>query len=206
MGTEGEMIVEEQYFEGIRSKYTLSGSSFAPYIMFTGKAGTKNRIKPIAWYKQQETNKAGLKVTRSYPVYPSFVKIRYGSTNSPTSYVVYELIGYNMEATKAGNINYIPIYVAVNKKGYRYKGHVITEYGLYQGHMFNLMSIGVTSEDFINGNIVNLINKSKNLSEEQKKQYSLTFGKNFRSISTLPSYINLAISDMYGTISEQEDI
>ena len=205
MGTEGEMIVEEQYFEGIRGKYTLTGSSFAPYIMFTGKAGTKNRIKPIAWYKQQETNKAGLTVTRSYPVYPSFVKIRYGSTNSPTSYVVYELIGYNMEATKVGNINYVPIYVAVNKKGYRYKGHVITEYGLYQGHMFNLMSIGVTSEDFINGNIVNLINKSKNLSEEQKKQYSLTFGKNFRSISTLPSYINLAISNMYGTISEQKD-
>lgn len=206
MGTEGEMIVEEQYFEGIRSKYTLSDSSFAPYIMFTGKAGSKNRIKPIGWYKQQERTKSGIYVTRSYPVYPSFVKIRYGSTNSPTSYVVYELIGYNMEATKAGNINYIPIYVAVNKKGYRYKGHVITEYGQYQGHMFNLMSIGVTSEDFINGNVVNLINKSKNLSEEQKKQYSLTFGKNFRSISTLPSYINLAISDMYGTISEQKDI
>lgn len=205
IGTEGEMIVEEQYFEGIRGKYTLSGSSFAPYIMFTGKAGTKNRIKPIAWYKQQETNKAGLTVTRSYPVYPSFVKIRYGSTNSPTSYVVYELIGYNMEATKAGNINYIPIYVAVNKKGYRYKGHVITEYGLYQGHMFNLTSIGVTSEDFINGNVVNLINKSKNLSEEQKKQYSLTFGKNFRYIITLPSYTNLAISNMYRTIAEQED-
>lgn len=205
MGTEGEMIVEEQYFEGIRGNYTLSNSSYAPYIMFTGKAGSKNRIKPIAWYKQQEINKMGISVMRSYPIYPSFVKIRYGSTNSPTSFVVYELIGYNTKTTKAGNIEYTPVYVAVNKKGYRYKGHVITEYGLYQGHAFNLMSIGVTSEDFINGNIINLINKSKNLSEEQKKQYSFTFGKNFRYITTLPSYTNLAISDMYRTIAEQED-
>ena len=205
MGTEGEMIVEEQYFEGIRGNYTLSNSSYAPYIMFTGKAGSKNRIKPIAWYKQQEINKMGISVMRSYPIYPSFVKIRYGSTNSPTSFVVYELIGYNTKVTKAGNIEYTPVYAAVNKKGYRYKGHVITEYGLYQGHVFNLMSIGVTSEDFINGNIVNLINKSKNLSEEQKKQYSFTFGKNFRYITTLPSYTNLAISDMYRTIAEQED-
>lgn len=205
MGTEGETIIEEQYFEGIRGNYTLSNSSYAPYIMFTGKAGSKNRIKPIAWYKQQEINKMGISVMRSYPIYPSFVKIRYGSTNSPTSFVVYELIGYNTKTTKAGNIEYTPVYVAVNKKGYRYKGHVITEYGLYQGHAFNLMSIGVTSEDFINGNIVNLINKSKNLSEEQKKQYSFTFGKNFRYITTLPSYTNLAISDMYRTIAEQED-
>lgn len=142
---------------------------------------------------------------RSYPIYPSFVKIRYGSTNSPTSFVVYELIGYNTKVTKAGNIEYTPVYLAVNKKGYRYKGHVITEYGLYQGHAFNLMSIGVTSEDFTNGNVVNLINKSKNLSEEQKKQYALTFGKNFRYITTLPSYTNLAISDMYRTIAEQKD-
>ena len=205
IGTEGEMIVEEQYFEGIRSKYKLPNSSFAPYIMFTGKAGSKNRIKPIAWYKQQEINKMGISVMRSYPIYPSFVKIRYGSTNSPTSFVVYELIGYNAKVTKAGNIEYTPVYLAVNKKGYRYKGHVITEYGLYQGHVFNLMDIGVTSEDFTNGNIVNLINKSKNLSEEQKKQYSFTFGKNFRYITTLPSYTNLAISDMYRTIAEQED-
>ena len=205
MGTEGEMIVEEQYFEGIRSKYTLPNSSFAPYIMFTGKAGSKNRIKPIGWYKQQERTKSGIYVTRSYPIYPSFVKIRYGSTNSPTSFVVYELIGYNTKVTKAGNIEYTPVYIAVNKKGYRYKGHVITEYGLYQGHTFNLMDIGVTSEDFTNGNIVNLINKSKNLSEEQKKQYSFTFGKNFRYITTLPSYTSLAISDMYRTIAEQED-
>ena len=205
MGTEGEMIVEEQYFEGIRGNYTLSNSSYAPYIMFTGKAGSKNRIKPIAWYKQQEINKMGISVMRSYPIYPSFVKIRYGSTNSPTSFVVYELIGYNTKVTKAGNIEYTPVYAAVNKKGYRYKGHVITEYGLYQGHAFNLMSIGVTSEDFTNGNIVNLINKSKNLSEEQKKQYSFIFGKNFRYITTLPSYTNLAISDMYRNIAEQED-
>ena len=35
--------------------------------------------------------------------------------------VVYELIGYNEEITKAGNIEYTPIYLAVNKKGYRYK-------------------------------------------------------------------------------------
>ena len=205
MGTEGEMIVEEQYFEGIRGNYTLSNSSFAPYIMFTGKAGSKNRIKPIAWYKQQEINKMGISVMRSYPIYPSFVKIRYGSTNSPTSFVVYELIGYNTKVTKVGNIEYTPVYLAVNKKGYRYKGHVITEYGLYQGHAFNLMDIDVTSEDFTNGNIVNLINKSKNLSEEQKKQYSFTFGKNFRYITTLPSYTSLAISDMYRTIAEQED-
>ena len=205
IGTEGEMIVEEQYFEGIRSKYTLPNSSFAPYIMFTGKAGSKNRIKPIAWYKQEEINKKGISVIRSYPIYPSFVKIRYGSTNSPTSFVVYELIGYNTKVTKAGNIEYTPVYLAVNKKGYRYKGHVITEYGLYQGHVFNLMDIGVTSEDFTNGNVVNLINRSKNLSEEQKKQYSFTFGKNFRYITTLPSYVNLAISDMYRTIAEQED-
>jgi hypothetical protein len=205
MGTEGETIVEEQYFEGIRGNYTLSNSSYAPYIMFTGKAGSKNRIKPIAWYKQQERTKSGIYVTRSYPIYPSFVKIRYGSTNSPTSFVVYELIGYNTKVTKAGNIEYTPVYIAVNKKGYRYKGHVITEYGLYQGHMFNLINIGVTSEDFINGNVVNRINKSKNLSEEQKKQYSFTFGKNFRYITTLPSYTNLAISDMYRTIAEQED-
>lgn len=205
MGTEGETIVEEQYFEGIRSNYTLPNPSFAPYIMFTGKAGSKNRIKPIAWYKQQEINKHGITVTRSYPVYPSFVKIRYGSTNSPTSFVVYELIGYNTKVTKAGNIEYTPIYLAVNKKGYRYKGHVITEYGLYQGHAFNLMDIGVTSEDFINRNVVNLINRSKSLSKEQKNQYSITFGKNFNRITTLPSYADLALSDMYRTIAEQED-
>lgn len=206
IGTEGETIVEEQYFEGIRSKYTLPNSSFAPYIMFTGKAGARNRINPIGWYKQQEINKAGITVTRSYPVYPSFVKIRYGSTNSPTSYVVYELIGYNEEITKTGNINYIPIYLAVNKKGYRYKGHVITEYGLYQGHMFNLINIGVTSEDFTNGNVINLINSSKNLSKDQKTQYSITFGKKFNDISTLLSYHSSTFANSNnGTVAEQED-
>lgn len=205
IGTEGETIVEEQYFEGIRSKYTLPNSSFAPYIMFTGKAGARNRINPIGWYKQQEINKSGITITRTYPVYPSFVKIRYGSTNSPTSYVVYELIGYNEEITKTGNINYIPVYLAVNKKGYRYKGHVITEYGLYQGHAFNLMDIGVTSEDFTNGNVINLINSSKNLSKDQKTQYSITFGKKFNHISTLPSYHDSVFANLSNSkVTEQQ--
>ena len=185
----GELIKEEYQYDGIKSKYTLPNSTIKPYLVFTGKAGFKNRINPIGWYKHEEINKLGLSVIRSYPIYPSFVKIKYGTTNAPTSFVVYELIGYNEEVTKAGNINYIPIYVAVNKKGYRYKGHVITEYGNYQGHLFNLMDIGITKKDFTDGNIKNKIQQSSTLTPAQKNQYTYSFAMKFKDINKLPSYI-----------------
>lgn len=184
---DGEVQIEEQMLDGVRAKWTFPGTTAKPYLFFVGATGNKLRIKPIGHRLVAEMTKIGM-VNRSYPIYPSFVKIRYCSNNAPSSFMTYELIGYNTVRTKDGNVTYKPIYMAVNKKGYRHKGHVITEYGNYHGHAFNLNPIGVTKKDFINGNIVKLIEKSSILTAEQKTQYSKSFGKFFNDINKLPSF------------------
>ena len=150
---------EETSLFGIRSKMKAVGSSINPYLFFSGKAGNKNRIKPIGTKVIEEYNTfTGQLQKNRYPIYPSFVKIKYGSTNSPSSYLVYELVGYNREVSKTTQQPvYTPIYTLVNKKGMRYKGHVITEYGRTDNYSFNFFPSGITKQDFTNNVIKDVI-------------------------------------------------
>ena len=200
----GEFIVEEHQLQGIQSKFVFPNTNVKPYLIFTGEANGMDRITPLKYIKVQEDvyNVTGI---RQYPLYPSFVKIRYGNNTAPSSYMTYKLIGYNKKVTKQGNVTYTPIYLAVNKKGYKYKGHVITEYGRTDGQIFNYFPIGIEDKDFVNGNLNKMIQNNPRFNAQQKALYKSIFDTNFKPINQLQSYANLAISDMYHTITEQED-
>ena len=188
---------------GIRSKMKAIGSNVNPYLFFSGKAGNKNRIKSIGTKVIEEYNVfTGQLQKNRYPIYPSFVKIKYGSTNSPSSYLVYELVGYNREISKTTQQPvYTPIYMLVNKKGMRYKGHVITEYGRTDNYSFNFFPSGITKQDFMNDVIKDVIQKSPRIPEKAKGSFNYIFVSQFRDINTLPSYMS---DNEIDQINEQE--
>ena len=208
---------EETSLFGIRSKMKAVGSSINPYLFFSGKAGNKNRIKPIGTKVIEEYNVfTGQLQKNRYPIYPSFVKIKYGSTNSPSSYIVYELVGYNREVSKTTQQPvYTPIYMLVNKKGMRYKGHVITEYGRTDNYSFNFFPSGITKQDFTNNVIKDVIQKSPRIPERAKGSFNYTFVSQFEDINTLPSYMSdneidqaneLEMKDIFGDYGEKVEL
>lgn len=93
-----------------------------------GNRGLQQAIKPINWI----TNIADGK---KYPVFAPYVKISDSRFNRPENWHLYTLIGYKYDGDSK---KYIPIYGLISKKGYKYRGHTVTEYGVQTQFDFNI--------------------------------------------------------------------
>lgn len=93
-----------------------------------GNRGLQQAIKPINWI----TNVADGK---KYPVFAPYIKISDSRFNRPENWHLYTLIGYKYDGDTR---KYIPIYGLISKKGYKYRGHTVTEYGVQTQFDFNI--------------------------------------------------------------------
>lgn len=196
------VIDELEEFIGIKGRKPIEGTTEQPFLIFTGEAGSKVRIKPIGSVVIQEYVK-NTRVKRSYPIYPKFVKLRYGVINSPSSFVVYELVGYQEKILKSKERQYVPVYMAVNKKGYRYKGHNVVEYGHQSVLPFNNIPV-LSPNDLRNGALRDGIRNNPRFTKELKSLYEDEFVTKLRNINELQSYEHLFLGTPYETQQEYE--
>ena len=92
-----------------------------------GNRGLQQAIKPINWITNIADNK-------KYPVFAPYIKIADSRSNRPENWHLYTLIGYKYDGASK---KYIPLYGLISKKGYKYRGHTITEYGVQTQFDFN---------------------------------------------------------------------
>lgn len=86
-------------------------------------------IAPTGWVKVNDI---------SYPLFPPMVKFRDLGGYAPDNWHLYQLIGYKETMSAiTGRTNYTPVYALINKKGMKYKGHTIVEYGRETSLPFN---------------------------------------------------------------------
>lgn len=86
-------------------------------------------IAPTGWVKVNNI---------SYPLFPPMVKFRDLGGYAPDNWHLYQLIGYKETMSAiTGRTNYTPVYALINKKGMKYKGHTIVEYGRETSLPFN---------------------------------------------------------------------
>ena len=114
--------------------------SVMPNILMGQRIETdKPAIRPISWIKVK--NQDGIE--ESFPLFAPYIKVRDGLGFGPQNWHVYTIIGYKSSVEvlpngKSGLTTYIPIYGLVSKKGYKYKGHSIVEYGRETSFDFNM--------------------------------------------------------------------
>lgn len=115
----------------LRSIFT-NENSIVPNIILGQRTDSDNAaIRPISWIKIRDYNQK----IRSYPLFPPYIKIKDNLGFGPANWHVYTLIGYKSElelsktGKPTGRINYYPLYGLVSKRGYKYRGHTIVEYG-----------------------------------------------------------------------------
>ena len=93
-----------------------------------GNKGLQQAIKPINWI----TNIADGK---KYPIFAPYIKISDSRFNRPENWHLYTLVGYKYGGDTR---KYIPVYGLISKKGYKYRGHTVTEYGVQTQFDFNI--------------------------------------------------------------------
>jgi hypothetical protein len=87
-------------------------------------------------------NDKGKLIEGKFPIFYPYIKINDGLGRTPANYHVYSLIGYKQAADpETRRLNYIPIYGLVSKKGYKYRGHTVVEYGKESQFDFNKESV-----------------------------------------------------------------
>ena len=87
-------------------------------------------------------NDQGKLTEGKFPIFYPYIKINDGLGHTPANYHVYSLIGYKQAADPdTKRLNYIPIYGLVSKKGYKYRGHTVVEYGKESQFDFNKESV-----------------------------------------------------------------
>lgn len=195
-------------FIGIDADFIFPRTTKKPYAMFIGKVDgdTKNEgtIRPVGYYKTMEFDEqSGIMKKRSYPIFPPFVKIRMTKGNSPLSFAIYELVGYQEHNSKSGFIQYYPVYSLVNKKGLRYQGHVITELGRNDNYGFNFLPVYNGAEAIRTGKIKSDVWNSTP-APLRKKMYA-EFA-NIKPIDQLKSYQDMENSDNYSDEPDFDDM
>lgn len=86
----------------------------------------KLAINPLNWVKLPDQNGR----IQSYPLYPPYIKMNDNLGNEPKNWFVYRLFGFYTTTDETGNkVTYVPVYGRVPKKGYKYRGHQMVEYG-----------------------------------------------------------------------------
>lgn len=119
---------------------SLNDQSIVPNIIMGERQDKTDKpaIRPSNWIKMMDIDNEGQTKERSFPIFYPYIKINDGLGYTPANYHVYSLIGYKQAADPdTKRLNYIPIYGLVSKKGYKYRGHTVVEYGKESQFDFN---------------------------------------------------------------------
>lgn len=124
---------------------TIHGRSIPVVILGkrSDRSANAEDVKPIG-YKQVFKDSKLVDV----PIFPPYIKIKLGKQNLPQNNVMYKLVGYTEEEWY-GRATQYPVYSIVEKKGMKYKGHVITEYGRSDRFPFNKLDFQYDAETAI---------------------------------------------------------
>lgn len=123
---------------------SLNGQSVVPNIILGERQDKTDRpaIRPSNWLSMTYVNDKGKLIEGKFPIFYPYIKINDGLGRTPANYHVYSLIGYKQAADpETRRLNYIPIYGLVSKKGYKYRGHTVVEYGKESQFDFNKESV-----------------------------------------------------------------
>lgn len=119
---------------------SLNDQSVVPNIILGERQDKTDRpaIRPSNWLSMTYVNDKGKLIEGKFPIFYPYIKINDGLGRTPANYHVYSLIGYKQAADPdTKRLNYIPIYGLVSKKGYKYRGHTVVEYGKESQFDFN---------------------------------------------------------------------
>lgn len=119
---------------------SLNDQSVVPNIILGERQDKTDRpaIRPSNWLSMTYVNDKGKLIEGKFPIFYPYIKINDGLGRTPANYHVYSLIGYKQAADpETRRLNYIPIYGLVSKKGYKYRGHTVVEYGKESQFDFN---------------------------------------------------------------------
>ena len=123
---------------------SLNDQSVVPNIILGERQDKTDRpaIRPSNWLSMTYVNDKGKLIEGKFPIFYPYIKINDGLGCTPANYHVYSLIGYKQAADpETRRLNYIPIYGLVSKKGYKYRGHTVVEYGKESQFDFNKESV-----------------------------------------------------------------
>lgn len=123
---------------------SLNDQSVVPNIILGERQDKTDRpaIRPSNWLSMTYVNDKGKLIEGKFPIFYPYIKINDGLERTPANYHVYSLIGYKQAADpETRRLNYIPIYGLVSKKGYKYRGHTVVEYGKESQFDFNKESV-----------------------------------------------------------------
>ena len=123
---------------------SLNDQSVVPNIILGERQDKTDRpaIRPSNWLSITYVNDKGKLIEGKFPIFYPYIKINDGLGRTPANYHVYSLIGYKQAADpETRRLNYIPIYGLVSKKGYKYRGHTVVEYGKESQFDFNKESV-----------------------------------------------------------------
>lgn len=119
---------------------SLNDQSVVPNIILGERQDKTDRpaIRPSNWLSITYVNDKGKLIEGKFPIFYPYIKINDGLGRTPANYHVYSLIGYKQAADpETRRLNHIPIYGLVSKKGYKYRGHTVVEYGKESQFDFN---------------------------------------------------------------------
>lgn len=119
---------------------SLNDQSVIPNIIMGERQDKtdKSAIRPSNWLSMTYVNDKGKLTEGKFPTFYPYIKINDGLGHTPANYHVYSLIGYKQAVDPdTKRLNYIPIYGLVSKKGYKYRGHTVVEYGKESQFDFN---------------------------------------------------------------------
>ena len=123
---------------------SLNDQSVVPNIILGERQDKTARpaIRPSNWLSMTYVNDKGKLIEGKFPIFYPYIKINDDLGRTPANYHVYSLIGYKQAADpETRRLNYIPIYGLVSKKGYKYRGHTVVEYGKESQFDFNKESV-----------------------------------------------------------------
>lgn len=119
---------------------SLNDQSVVPNIIMGERQDKTDKpaIRPSNWLSMTYVNDKGKLTEGKFPIFYPYIKINDGLGHTPANYYVYSLIGYKQAVDPdTKRLNYIPIYGLVSKKGYKYRGHTVVEYGKESQFDFN---------------------------------------------------------------------
>lgn len=123
---------------------SLNDQSVVPNIIMGERQDKTDKpaIRPSNWLSMTYVNDKGKLTEGKFPIFYPYIKINDGLGHTPANYHVYSLIGYKQAVDPdTKRLNYIPIYGLVSKKGYKYRGHTVVEYGKESQFSFNRESV-----------------------------------------------------------------
>lgn len=123
---------------------SLNDQSIVPNVILGERQDKTDRpaIRPSNWLSMSYINDKGQLTEGKFPIFYPYIKINDGLGRTPANYHVYSLIGYKQAVDPdTKRLNYIPIYGLVSKKGYKYRGHTVVEYGKESQFDFNKESV-----------------------------------------------------------------